>query len=124
MLHTISWQQYSIFIFLLLVVYYLYVVFKYYRIELTHLLTGGGNIFAAYEKKTNNKNIPTEDVSSLSPVMHDLLDITKLICEGHAYKIIGNTLFISKRTVTKHVQNIFEKLGVSNKIGLINKLQT
>jgi DNA-binding NarL/FixJ family response regulator len=37
------------------------------------------------------------------------------------HKAIGETLFISERTVTKHVQNIFEKLHESNKIELINK---
>ena len=50
-------------------------------------------------------------------------DIAKLICEGYKYKEIGDTLFISERTVTKHVQNIFEKMQVSNKIELINKLE-
>jgi DNA-binding NarL/FixJ family response regulator len=50
-------------------------------------------------------------------------DIVKLIHEGYNYKTIGATLFISERTVTKHVQNIFEKLDVSNKIKLINKLE-
>lgn len=50
-------------------------------------------------------------------------DIAKLICEGNKYKTIGQTLFISERTVTKHVQNIFEKVEVSNKIELINKLE-
>jgi DNA-binding NarL/FixJ family response regulator len=50
-------------------------------------------------------------------------DIAKLIFEGNTYRIIGNTLFIAERTVTKHVQNIFEKVEVSNKIELINKLE-
>jgi len=50
-------------------------------------------------------------------------DIVKLICEGRRYKEIGVTLFIAERTVTKHVQNIFEKVGVTNKIELINKLE-
>lgn len=50
-------------------------------------------------------------------------EIAKLICEGHKYKAIGETLFIAERTVTKHAQNIFEKAGVSTKIELINKLE-
>jgi DNA-binding NarL/FixJ family response regulator/anti-sigma regulatory factor (Ser/Thr protein kinase) len=50
-------------------------------------------------------------------------DIAKLICEGQKYKTIGESLFISERTVNKHVQNIFEKVEVSNKIELINKLE-
>jgi signal transduction histidine kinase/DNA-binding NarL/FixJ family response regulator len=49
--------------------------------------------------------------------------IVKLISDGLKYKTIADTLFISERTVTKHVQNIFEKLQVSNKIELINKLE-
>lgn len=51
------------------------------------------------------------------------MDIARLICEGHPYKLIGDRLFISERTVKKHAQNIFEKAGVSNKVQLINKLQ-
>jgi two-component system, sensor histidine kinase ChiS len=50
-------------------------------------------------------------------------DIAKLICAGYKYKNIGETLFIAERTVTKHAQNIFEKVGVSNKVELINKLE-
>jgi signal transduction histidine kinase/DNA-binding NarL/FixJ family response regulator len=50
-------------------------------------------------------------------------DIAKLVCEGQKYKTVGDTLYISGRTVTKHVQNIFEKVGVSNKVELINKLE-
>lgn len=49
-------------------------------------------------------------------------EIAKLICEGTKYKDIGEALFIAERTVTKHVQNIFEKVQVSNKIELNNKL--
>ncbi|GEP97503.1 ATP-binding response regulator [Chitinophaga cymbidii] len=52
------------------------------------------------------------------------VDIARLICEGHSYKVLGDTLFISERTVKKHVQNIFEKVGVSNKVQLINRLQS
>jgi len=50
-------------------------------------------------------------------------EIAKLICEGQKYKTIGETLFISEKSVTKHVQNIFEKAEMSNKIELMNKLE-
>lgn len=50
-------------------------------------------------------------------------EIASMILQGDSYKSIGNTLFISERTVTKHVQHIFEKVAVSNKIGLIKKLE-
>jgi DNA-binding CsgD family transcriptional regulator len=51
-------------------------------------------------------------------------NIAKLVCQGFSYKIIGENLFIAERTVKKHVQNIFRKVNVSNKIQLINKLET
>lgn len=50
-------------------------------------------------------------------------ELVKLIVKGSKYKIIAQTLFISERTVTKHIQNIFEKIGVTNKVELSNKLR-
>jgi len=50
------------------------------------------------------------------------IDIVKLIDEGLIYKAIGERLFISERTITTHVRNIYEKVGVTNKVALINKL--
>jgi len=50
-------------------------------------------------------------------------EIAKLICRGYKYKDIGEKLYIAERTVTKHAQNIFEKVGISNKIELMNKLE-
>ncbi|PSL43796.1 signal transduction histidine kinase [Chitinophaga niastensis] len=49
--------------------------------------------------------------------------ISKLIREGFSYKQIAETLFIAEKTVQKHVQNIFEKVEISNKVQLINKLE-
>lgn len=50
-------------------------------------------------------------------------EIALLICQGSNNKSIGDVLFISEKTVAKHVQNIFEKVGVSNRIGLMNRLE-
>lgn len=49
-------------------------------------------------------------------------EIAGLICQGSSYKQIAERLFIAERTVTKHVQNIFDKVKVSNKLELLNKL--
>jgi DNA-binding CsgD family transcriptional regulator len=48
-------------------------------------------------------------------------EIACLICRGSSYKQIAESLFIAERTVTKHVQNIFDKVKVSNKLELLNK---
>jgi DNA-binding NarL/FixJ family response regulator len=50
------------------------------------------------------------------------IEIAKLIVKGSTYKEIASALFISEKTVTKHIQNMFEKADVSNKVGFINKL--
>lgn len=49
-------------------------------------------------------------------------EISSLIVKGNTYKEIAKELYISEKTVTKHIQNIFGKTGVSNKVELINKL--
>ena len=48
------------------------------------------------------------------------IDIVKLIREGSTYREIGEKLFIAEGTVRKHVEHIFEKTSVSNKIALLN----
>lgn len=50
------------------------------------------------------------------------IEIAKLIMKGITYKTIAKNLFISDKTVNKHIQNIFEKVEVSNKTELISKL--
>ncbi len=50
------------------------------------------------------------------------IEIVQFIRQGFKYKAIGEYLFISERTVTKHVQNIFEKTGASSKVELLHKL--
>lgn len=72
---------------------------------------------------SNNSSHKFEQNCQLYKLTSREKDIAKLICEGQKYKTIGETLFISDRTVTKHVQNIFEKVEVSNKIELMNKLE-
>lgn len=52
------------------------------------------------------------------------IEVVKLILIGLKYKEIAGTLFISERTVTKHSQNMFLKLGVSNKFDLIKALNS
>lgn len=52
------------------------------------------------------------------------VEVIKLLVKGIPYKIISSDLSISEKTVSKHVSNIFMKVGVNNKVELINKLET
>jgi signal transduction histidine kinase/DNA-binding NarL/FixJ family response regulator len=49
-------------------------------------------------------------------------EIAVLIAEGLEYKEIADKLSISHRTVTNHVENLFDKLDIHNKVDLINLL--
>lgn len=51
-------------------------------------------------------------------------EIIKLIKVGQTYKEIADHLCISDKTVAKHLQNVFEKVNVTNKLELLSKLET
>ncbi|HEV2471235.1 MAG TPA: LuxR C-terminal-related transcriptional regulator [Chthonomonadales bacterium] len=44
------------------------------------------------------------------------LEILALVVEGHSSKKVADMLFISKRTVDFHLDNIYSKLQVSNRM--------
>jgi DNA-binding CsgD family transcriptional regulator len=50
------------------------------------------------------------------------IQIIVLLRQGLTYYKIGEKLFISRKTVSNHVQHIYEKTGVNNKIALTHKL--
>lgn len=49
-------------------------------------------------------------------------EIALLVFNGNTYKEVAESLYISERTVAKHLQNIFEKISVSNRVELVYKL--
>jgi len=49
-------------------------------------------------------------------------EIIKGLREGLTSKQIGDQLYISQRTVETHIQNIYRKCGVSNRVELINQI--
>jgi DNA-binding CsgD family transcriptional regulator len=49
-------------------------------------------------------------------------EIISLLINGYSYKEISNELVISLPTVKTHVQNIYKKIGINNKIELINTI--
>ena len=91
----------------------------FYDNAIKALKTGGHLDFK--QKDTTNRFEQNCKAYQLTPRE---IDITKLISEGYSYKQIGDSLFIAERTVKKHVQNIFEKVAISNKVQLINKLES
>ena len=51
------------------------------------------------------------------------IEVLEKLSEGFSYKIAGEHLFISTGTVRKHVENIYKKLQVTNKVDAIRKAQ-
>lgn len=80
-----------------------------------------------YQLLIDKTNYDSQPVFSENCAKYQLtkreIEIVELIRQGVKYKAIGEQLFISERTVTTHVQNIFEKTGVSSKVELIRKLE-
>jgi len=47
------------------------------------------------------------------------LEIVRLVASGYKNKEVGATLAISERTVKTHLTNIYQKLGVRDRVGLV-----
>jgi DNA-binding NarL/FixJ family response regulator len=47
------------------------------------------------------------------------LEIVRLVASGYKNKEVGSQLTISERTVKTHLTNIFQKLGVRDRVGLV-----
>ena len=43
------------------------------------------------------------------------VEVLLLVAEGKTNRAIGESLFISENTVTRHITNIFSKIGVENR---------
>jgi DNA-binding NarL/FixJ family response regulator len=50
------------------------------------------------------------------------MEVMQLVKDGLPNKAIAARLHISSETIKKHVRNIFEKLGATNKIEALNRL--
>lgn len=66
--------------------------------------------FGVYEDETNNSEIELSDRE---------LEVLQLISDGYTNVEIADRLFLSKRTVEGHRQNLIEKTGVKNSASLI-----
>lgn len=72
-----------------------------------------------YQGKTcfpsDNNEIVIEDLTSMEK------NILQLICSGKKRKNIAEELYMSERTLSNHMQHIFEKLGVSSTVEAVTK---
>lgn len=50
------------------------------------------------------------------------LEVAKLLLDGHSPRSIADTLSVTNSAVNKHIENIYRKLGVNNKIIALSTL--
>lgn len=60
---------------------------------------------------------PTDETSALERygLTHREREVLELVAEGRTDRQIGETLFISHRTVERHVSNLLPKLGAATR---------
>jgi DNA-binding CsgD family transcriptional regulator len=58
-------------------------------------------------------------IPKTNPLSPRETEVVDLLCEGISTKEIASILFISKRTVEKHIENIKIKMGYQNRYQLI-----
>jgi DNA-binding CsgD family transcriptional regulator len=70
------------------------------------------------------KKVPTQIPSSVTGfgLSERQLAVARWISEGKTNKEIAAVLGISPRTVQKHIEHIFEKMGVQNRVAVASKL--
>jgi ATP/maltotriose-dependent transcriptional regulator MalT len=62
-------------------------------------------------------NVEAAKRQSVGPLSERELQVLRLIAGGKTNREIGEALFISEKTVARHVSNIFDKLRVSSRAG-------
>jgi DNA-binding NarL/FixJ family response regulator len=88
---------------------------------------GGAPMSPAIANKTlqiirNKKNISNTGNKDFDLTKREL-EILEQISTGYSYQNIAGRLFISAKTVSKHVENIYEKLQVHNKLDAVKIAQ-
>jgi DNA-binding NarL/FixJ family response regulator len=78
----------------------------------------------AYQNQTDAMNFPVlaEQCFQQYGLTSRERQVILLLHKGHSHKEISSVLHIAVRTVGKHVQNIYEKLGVTSKYQVFQKL--
>jgi DNA-binding NarL/FixJ family response regulator len=70
-----------------------------------------------YPEKQESLSVQEEDISLSSREK----EVLEQLAEGLSYTVIAKNLFLSPSTVRKHIENIYKKLQVHNKLEAVQK---
>lgn len=70
-----------------------------------------------YPEKQESLSVQEEDISLSSREK----EVLEQLAEGLSYTVIAKNLFLSPSTVRKHIENIYKKLQVHNKVEAVQK---
>lgn len=100
-------------------VYISYVIFA-----ILVFLYVGRHFVYKYQPEIPDLPEPDDDIYRLWDISEREQELISLLVKGHTNREISELLFISYNTVKTHVQNIYRKMGVSNRLQLLAKLRT
>ena len=94
---------------------------KYIYNSIHSILDGGAVMSASIALKTINYIKKEEEKNCLKFNLTEReLEILTELKTGLAYKEVASRLFLSEGTIRKHIENIYRKLQVNNKVSAIN----
>ena len=103
----------------------LLLVYKYFRFD--YYLTGVALVFLVvgfFLSKWNNQKTNQADADQLSRLTSKELHILQLIADGKSNKEIAAVNFVEISTIKTHINNIYTKLGISNRKEAVNKYKS
>lgn len=98
---------------------------KVVREGIEEMMSGGAPMSPVIAAKTlkllrNPLNLSNSNAEDYELTKREI-DVLEQLCAGLDYRSIGENLNISTGTVRKHIENIYSKLQVNNKVEAINK---
>ncbi|WP_428329233.1 response regulator transcription factor [Mucilaginibacter sp.] len=102
---------------------YKYFRFDYYITAIAILFLIAGFFISKYRQSETNKEILTSD-NPLANLTSKELSILNLIIEGKSNKEIAAINYVELSTIKTHINNIYNKLGLSNRKQAVNIYQT
>jgi DNA-binding CsgD family transcriptional regulator len=68
----------------------------------------------------NSKNASLEQLCADFGITPRELEIIRMAVKGYSNKKISQKIFVTPDTVKKHLQNIYKKVGINNRVELVN----